>query len=215
MYDLLIFDFDGTLVDTAPDIAYHANAVLKKYRFKTRSLSAVKKAIGHGVHELLKDLGFEGNEAALEAAVLEFKKKYTQEPVLTTTPYPHVRRMLSGPLKGVRKAIITNKPQALTDKILDRLGLGKFFELVIGEGGDFPRKPDPASACHAMRHFKARPDRTVLIGDSRVDYDTAGEAGIGFIHVRYGYDVAFRPEKVRKAESAADWLKALNKERKK
>lgn len=211
----MIFDFDGTLVDTAPDIAYHANAVLKKYRFKTRSLSAVKKAIGHGVHELLKDLGFEGNEAALEAAVLEFKKKYTQEPVLTTTPYPHVRRMLSGPLKKIRKTIITNKPQALTDKILDHLDLGKFFELVIGEGGEYPRKPDPASVRHTLRRFKARPERTVLIGDSQVDYDTADRAGIDFIHVRYGYDVSFRPQKVRRVESAADWLKALNAERKK
>ncbi len=215
MYDLLIFDFDGTLVDTAPDIAYHANAVLKKYRFKSRPLATVKKAIGHGVHELLKDLGFEGDQDALEEAVADFKKKYFKEPVITTKAYPHVRRMLSGPLKKFKKVIVTNKPQDLTDKILDRLDLKKFFEAVVGEGGDFPRKPDPASVRHLMRKLEARAERSVLIGDSRVDFDTAGEAGIGFIHVRYGYDIAFRPKKVRMAETAADWLKALNLERKK
>ncbi len=211
----MIFDFDGTLVDTAPDIAYHANAVLKKYRFKSRPLATVKKAIGHGVHELLKELGFEGDEDALEEAVADFKKKYFKEPIITTKAYPHVRRMLSGPLKKFKKAIVTNKPQALTDKILGRLDLEKFFEAVIGEGGDFPRKPDPASVRHLIRKLKAQAERSVLIGDSRVDFDTASNAGIGFIHVRYGYDVAFRPAKVRRVESAVDWLRALNPEGKK
>ncbi len=214
MYELLIFDFDGTLVDTAPDIATHANTVLKKYHFEPRSVAKVKEAIGRGVHELLRDLGLRGDDARLEEAVLFFKKEYTRRPVIRTAPYPYVRKNLEGPLSGIKKAILTNKPQGLTCQILEQLKLGQFFEKVIGEGAGFPCKPDPSSARFVMETLGVRPKKTVLIGDSRVDHDTAKSAGIDFVHVTYGYDLLFRRKSVKSAGSAAEWPVLLNLRRK-
>ena len=208
-YELLIFDFDGTLVDTAPDIATHANTTLVKYRFPRKSLSEVKRAIGQGVHELLKDLGFRGEEDTLDEAVEFFKKEYFRRPVIRTAPYPHVRRHLGGVLKGLSKAIVTNKPQKLTEQILSELGLRHFFDAVIGEGGRFPRKPDPASVEFVMKKLKSVPGRTAFVGDSRVDHQTAKGAGIDFIHVSYGYDFSFRPRSKRSLESAREWSEIL------
>ena len=208
-YELLIFDFDGTLVDTAPDIATHANATLAKYRFPRKGLSEVKKAIGQGVHELLRDLGFRGKEDLLDEAVEFFKKEYFKRPVIQTAPYPHVRRQLGGALKGIRKAIVTNKPHKLTEQILSELELRHFFDAVIGEGGRFPRKPNPASVEFVMKKLRSIPSRTAFIGDSCVDHQTAKSAGIDFIHVSYGYDFSFRPRSRRSLESAREWSKIL------
>lgn len=207
-YELLIFDFDGTLVDTAPDIALHANAVLEENDFPKKNLKQIKKAIGRGVHELLRDLGFKGDEAFLDKAVLDFKKKYSKKPVIQTAPYPYVRENLQGPLKTIKKAIVTNKPHALTMKILKKLGLDGYFDLIIGEGGKFPRKPDPASVRFVMRKLKISPKRTAFVGDSRIDRDTAKNAGIKFVHVSYGYDAAFRPKR-SSIKSAASWPQIL------
>ncbi|HXV18839.1 MAG TPA: HAD hydrolase-like protein, partial [Candidatus Omnitrophota bacterium] len=129
-YKLLVFDFDGTLVDTAPDIALHANDVLKRYGFDCHTVERVKSAVGHGVHELLKGLssGFGGDAAKLEEAVHLFKKLYWAHPVVKTVPYPGVETSLSGPLKVFKKAIVTNKPHELTQKILERLSMKRYFD---------------------------------------------------------------------------------------
>lgn len=213
-YELLIFDFDGTLVDTAPDIAHHANVVLAEYGFATHNLNKVKKAIGRGVHDLFRDLGFQGSDSLLNEAVARFKEEYSKRPVIRTAPYPHVQKNLAGPLKFVKKAIVTNKPQGLTVQILEVVGLASFFDLVIGDGADFPKKPDPASTKFVMRTLRVLPSRTVFIGDSGIDQETAANAGIDFSHVSYGYDASFRPAAGESLKSASEWAKILKKKNK-
>ncbi len=205
-YRLLIFDLDGTLVDTAPDIAHYANRVLERYGFPVKPLDEVKRAIGRGVHDLLRDLGFREEQADLEEAVRSFKELYLVTPVIMTRPYPNVQAMLEGPLRKVAKAIATNKPQGVTDRILERLDLRRHFTAVIGEGAGLPRKPDPASVRRIMEGLGAAPAQTILIGDSVIDHQTARNAGTDFLWMDYGYDRYLeRDPSVRRSSQASAW----------
>jgi phosphoglycolate phosphatase len=206
-YDLILFDFDGTLVDTAPDIAFYANEVLEEFGYRPKSLPEVTRAIGFGVHELLKTLepAFAEDEARLEEAVLLFKTRYTARPVVHSTVYPHVAEMLEGPLRRKKKSIVTNKLTVLTDKILTLLSLRHHFEEVVGDGGGRPVKPDPSAVLAILKTAGVEPAQVILIGDSDVDKRTAAAAGIDFLWMEYGYSDLSADPTVRKAASARDW----------
>lgn len=208
-YELLIFDFDGTLVDTLGDIAFYANGVLEESGFPRASVGQVRRAIGRGVHELLKCLapafGEAGREADLESAVDRFKARYNERPVRETSPFPGVQDMLEGPLRSFKKAIVTNKPQDITDRILKELSLEPFFDICIGMNGGFPAKPAPDSVDHVTRSLRASPSKTLFIGDSAVDGETALTAKVDFAWVSYGYDEAGCWPKVRSFSSAWEW----------
>ena len=209
-YDLLIFDFDGTLVDTAPDIAFHANVVLERLSFQRRSLEQVKKAIGRGVHDLMMTLAppLAKDSVLLEQAVKMFKEKYIHQPVIETVLYPGVRDMVEGPLKDYKKAIVTNKPHELTLQILRLLDLESIFEVVIGMGIEYPPKPNPQSVISVMEQLKSPPSKTILVGDSRIDWQTATNAGISFLRMTYGYDDEPIPGSPASG-SAYDWKSHL------
>jgi phosphoglycolate phosphatase len=208
-YDLILFDFDGTLVDTAPDIAFYANGVLVEFGYPPKSLLEVTHAIGFGVHELLKTLApaFADDSARLEDAVRILKTRYAAGPVVHSTVYPHVAEMLEGPLKNVKKSIVTNKLTVLTDKILTLLSLRDHFDRVIGDGGGRPVKPDPSAALAILNDAGVRPDRAIFVGDSDVDKRTAANAGVDFLWMEYGYSDLSADLTVRKAASAREWAK--------
>ena len=206
-YRLLVFDFDGTLVDTLGDIAYYANSVLTEYGHAPCSLKQARASIGLGVHELLKGVapGFLKNPEKLEEAVTLFKTRYRQKPVRETRPFPHVEEILSGRLSGVKKAIITNKPQDITLMILNDLNLRHYFEEVIGMNAGHPPKPDPSSLLYLIKKSNVSAEQTVYIGDSRIDAQTCLHAGVDFAWMDYGYDGHgdFAPR--FKFSSAGDW----------
>jgi phosphoglycolate phosphatase len=206
-YKLLIFDFDGTLVDTAPDIALYANHVLVEYGHPERTLTEVKKAVGRGVHELLRELApaFGEDPARLESAVALFKKKYWEAPVVRTRPFAGVVDMLSGPLGPFYKAIVTNKPHGLTLKILSELSLSRFFRAVIGLDREFPAKPDPASALNVIETCGVTRAETLFVGDSYIDAETCGNAGIDFAWVDWGYDRLNGHKAAFRFSSPLDW----------
>ena len=211
-YELIVFDFDGTLVDTVGDIAYHANTVLADYGYPKKSVARVQKAIGWGVHELLKLLapGFEKDAEKLEAAVNLFKKRYKQKPVLKTDAFPGVRAALEGPLKKTKKAIVTNKPQDITELILKKLKLSRHFELTIGLHAGFLPKPDPGAMRRVMKILKTSPGNTIFIGDSVVDRRTSKNAKIDFGWVRYGYDdFAAHKKPAIQFRHAGEWEKLV------
>lgn len=209
-YACILFDFDGTLVDTLDDIAAHANAVLEERGLPSRGRSQIQAAVGKGVHELFKALAepFTADAAALEEAVLSFKSRYAAQPVISSRAYPCVREALESWLGPVPKAIVTNKPADLTRSILERLGLARHFPVLVGLG-DFAPKPDPAGVFHALEAVGARPERSVLIGDSRVDYETARNAGTAFVWAEYGYD-DLSGVSVPSVSSPCQWARALS-----
>ena len=206
-YRLLLFDLDGTLVDTVADITYYVNEVLVERGLAPVSVPQVKEAIGWGVHELLRILApvFSADPEGLEVATQAFKDRYRLRPVLETRPFPGVVEVLEGPLKNTAKAIVTNKPQDIALRVLEKLGIKRHFEHVIGTLGDFPPKPDPASSLYLMRRFGTAPESTVYIGDSGVDAETSAAAGIDFGWVEYGYQSSggFTPR--FRFSNAAEW----------
>jgi phosphoglycolate phosphatase len=206
-YDLLIFDFDGTLVNTIADIAFYANLTLAHYGYASQTVQTVQEAVGWGVHELLKKLqpDFELDKARLEEAVSFFKDNYQAWPVRSSVPYPFVREMLEGPLCDLKKAIVTNKPQDITNAILKELNLLASFDIVIGIQAGFPPKPDPSGVNHVLRVLSVFPEKTLFIGDSAIDGQTSRNAGIDFGWVDYGYDAQGSEGSLLRFSGAGDW----------
>lgn len=210
-YQLVLFDFDGTLVDTVRDIARHANDTLRSYGHPEASVEDVKLAIGLGVHELFRTLApaLAEDAAVWESAVQAFRAAYRKEPVIDSAMFPSVEEVLKGPLRPVKKAVVTNKPQDVTLQIMDKLGMRGHFLEVIGMHAGYPAKPDPASTRHLMDRFAAPAERTVYVGDSLVDADTSRAAGIDFAWVDYGYQVLERSIPKWCFSNAREWAQLV------
>ena len=214
-FKLLIFDFDGTLVDTAPDIHQSVNVVLKDLGAQPRSLEEVKGVIGFGIRYLMRELlksdgSVKVDDALVEKAASSFREHYEAHLVEETQVYPKVLEVLSGPLKPFHKAVVTNKPHHLTEKILKTLSLDSFFDPVIGTGLSFPPKPEADAVEAAMAMHGVKPDETLLIGDSAVDYETARKAGIHFAWVTYGYDTINPSKEMIVFQSPWEWRVLTN-----
>ncbi len=209
-YEAILFDFDGTLVDTASDIAHYANIVLERNGFRARTLEEVKRAVGRGVHELLQTLAPDFNPTSLEKAVEEFKTMYREDPASRSKPFEGVEELLGGPLKNLRKAICTNKPQDITEQILKALKIDSHFDLCVGLFSGFPAKPDPASANHILETLGLNHQTTLFIGDSYIDGFTAANCKLDFGYCTYGYDSAEESSPMWIFNKPADWMIAID-----
>lgn len=214
-YSLAIFDFDGTLIDTAPDIAKLMNAILvHEHGMNESTLEDVKSSIGWGVHELVEKLAakqsFSFDRSTVEAIVTEFKSQYRINPVDLSRPYDGVVDMLSGDLSGIKKCIVTNKPHDITIQILELLDMSCFFESVIGMGSGFAPKPDPSGILKVMDGCCADPKDTVFIGDSNIDLNAAQRAGIDFVWMEYGYDTIPETKPTFTFSSAHQWRSLID-----
>ncbi len=185
--DALLFDLDGTLVDTLPDLQSALNELLRGLGRRELRADEVREMIGDGTRALVqRALATTGAGADLDAAHRRFLQIYEAAPTRLSRLYPGVEetlRRLHG--SGSRLAICTNKPQCATLQILEDLQIARYFDLVVG-GDIVPfRKPDP-------RHLLAALDRlgasaAVMIGDNENDYAAARSAGVPVILMRYGY----------------------------
>ena len=212
-WKLVIFDLDGTLVDTAPDIAACANAVLAEEGRKPRSLKEVYTSIGMGVHELFRRLlpdepGL--GDHVIERMSLRFKSLYADRIAVDSQPYPGVREMLEGPLAAIDKAIVTNKPHVLSVKLLDALDLSGHFRRVIGMHNGFAAKPDPAGVRDVLVTLGCQAERAILVGDSSIDCETARNAGIDFAWVSYGYEDVKPRSAARIFNQASEWREIVD-----
>lgn len=187
---LVIFDLDGTLIDSAADLAHAVNGMLSALGREPLEIGAVRGMIGDGMGKLV--------ERALAARALDglapaeaqrmVLSLYQAEPVRTTAPYPGVPAALEQlRAAGLRLAVCTNKPAELAETILARLDLAEFFTQVVG-GDSLPfRKPDPRMLQAVLAHYSATPRDALMVGDSEVDAATAAAAGVPMILMRYGY----------------------------
>ncbi len=189
-YDLLVFDLDGTLVDSAADISASLNRTLARLGRERIPHEKVLAAIGSGVRKLIERVTTPPIEPVMEA----FLEHYADHLLDETALFPGVEETLSK-LKG-RKIVLSNKPSAMSKTIVDGLGIAKHFEAVYG-GDSFPvRKPDPE--CWKLATKGAR---AVMIGDSGTDVQTAKNAGAASIAVTYGY---FKPGELDAADHRID-----------
>ena len=187
---IILFDLDGTLIDSAPDLVGTLNIILKRHGRTTLTISAVKKLVGNGARALL-ERGFKETGAPaenLDALTVEFIETYVPNCAVLSRPFSGVIETLDTfANSGYRMAVCTNKPQAPSETILTKLGLMQYFEVVVG-GDLFPmRKPDPQHLLGALQLMDAPENPAIMVGDSYNDVASARNAGMPVIVVTYGY----------------------------
>ena len=197
MLKLLIFDLDGTLADTSKDITDAVNYAVKPFGVKPLSISEIKAMVGSGITKLIESLipphppippslMGDNREVAKEEAVKRFLEYYSIHLLDYTKPYPQVKETLSK-IEAYKKAVISNKREVLSKKVLEGLGLLKFFDVVLGSDSVPERKPSPVPIFELLKRFGVSKDEAVIIGDSNYDIEAGRAAGIKTIAVTYGY----------------------------
>ena len=189
---LIVFDLDGTLVDSLADIAAALNGALARLSPGTPGLAvdAVRPLVGSGARELVaRALPRVGLDAPIEEALAAFVECYRAGLLNETRPYPGVVAGLDR-LRNRTLAVLTNKPGDMSRAILSGLGLADRFVRIYG-GGDVPgRKPDPAGLERLLVETRTPVASALLVGDSAVDVRTARNGGVAIAGVSYGFDPA-------------------------
>jgi phosphoglycolate phosphatase len=193
---LLIFDLDGTLVDSRIDLANSVNAMLRHYQRPELPLEVIASYIGNGAPMLVRrSLGDPDDETFVQEALLYFMSYYREHKLDTTYVYEGITDSLDlirasrngeSPGTAPQMAVLSNKPVVPSRGIVDALGLGQYFFQVYGGNSFHTKKPDPAGVQALLQESGARPQETVIIGDSDVDILTARNAGAYSIGVTYG-----------------------------
>ncbi len=189
---LIIFDLDGTLIDSEVDLAAAVNAMLRHYGRKELPLEVIDTYIGDGAPMLIRRaLGDPADREFLQEALNYFLHYYREHKLDNTRPYDGISKMLhqASQSDGVPRklAVLTNKPVRVSRDILAGLGLADFFTQVYGGNSFETKKPDPLGANTLMREAGAAPGETVMVGDSGVDVLTARNAGLWSVGVTYGF----------------------------
>ena len=187
--DLVIFDSDGTLVDTAPDIASALEATVAGVGVAAPPLDVVKTMVGDGARELIRRaLAAAGADGDLDALFADFLAHYQAHVSDRSAAYPGVTEALDVlDAANVPYAVITNKPGDIARRLLQDLSLANRFVAVIGDGDGFPRKPDPGAALELIASAGTQPARTAVVGDGLPDVRLARTLGARAIAAAWGY----------------------------
>ncbi len=190
-FKALIFDLDGTLIDSAPDMADAVNLYLEAKGWPRQKTSYVERFIGHGPRRLLmdmfSDLHLPTDDASIDAAHTAFMAHYWDAPTRRTRFYPNVKAdLLALHNAGITLGLCTNKPQALTLRILDQLAIGPLFSAVVGADAVPACKPDPGHLLAVAAKMGLETGRWAYIGDSGIDQATAKATGAPFFVVPWG-----------------------------
>jgi phosphoglycolate phosphatase len=188
MRPLIAFDLDGTLVDSARDLAESANLMLAEYGAAPLASLDVAGMVGDGAARLVaRALKASGVQVRRSEALDRFLAIYAERMLVHTRPYAGVSEALTMAASRGSLAVLTNKPQALSRRLLDAFNLSRAFTWLVGGDGPFPRKPDPAGLLHLISAAGASPATTLMVGDSMIDVETARRAGAAVCVARYGF----------------------------
>lgn len=205
MIQLLIFDLDGTLADTGQDITNALNYALKPFRVREYSLEETKAMVGSGISRLLESLippdanspdGERGNPK--DIATSRFLDYYDNHLIDNTVIYPFVKETLSQ-LNGYTKAVLSNKREIYSKRVLEGLGILGYFDCVLGSDSVQEKKPSPVPILDLLEQYHVSEEEALIIGDSNYDVEAGMAAGIRVVGVTYG----FRPQK---ALEGADFI---------
>ena len=185
---LFVFDLDGTLVDSAQDLADAGNAVLEVYGRPALPRDQVVAMVGDGARELVRRLIAAGGiQTPLDEALARFLECYDERLLTTTRPYDGVFATLEALMPVARLAVLTNKPEAATLRLLDGLELRRYFSDVIGGDTPYGRKPDPAGLFALLARADVPNENALMVGDSMNDLLVAEAAAVPMCFARYGF----------------------------
>jgi len=209
---LIVFDLDGTLVDSRRDLATSVNALLVACGARALPERAVGMMVGEGVQTLVaRAFAAAGREPPADA-IDRFLAIYNAHLLDETRPYPGMVHVLQTLMDRAVLAVLTNKPRFATQQILAGLDLTRYFpdDRVIGGDGPFARKPDPSGLRHLIAGTTATPATTTLVGDSAIDWRTARNAAARACLVRYGFGFESIPvDQLESGEIVVDTPAAL------
>jgi phosphoglycolate phosphatase len=207
---LIVFDLDGTLVDSVGDLHRALNLTLAECGCQPLALGQVRTMIGDGVGQLIaRALVATGCRVDPKVAVQRYLAHYEADPTACTSVYPGVRSTLETlRSQGKTLAVLTNKLTRSTELVLEQLALAPYFARVVS-GDSLPyRKPDPRALLDIVEGFGVRPDTSLMVGDSEVDAETAQAARVPFVLMTYGYH-RIPPAEIVSAAALADFAALL------
>lgn len=196
-----IFDLDGTLVDTLKSIAYFGNSALEQFGFPPIEADRYRELVGKGakrlVHDMLKESGNDKEENFHRVYPL-YHDSYDQNPLHLAAPYRGIPELLEElKRRGIKLAILSNKPHSATEQIATALFGAGCFDLIYGQREGVPLKPDPTAVHAILAELSVAPDEAVYVGDTATDMKTGKNAGLCTVGVLWG----FREEPELRAEA--------------
>ena len=191
MKNLVIFDLDGTLLNTIEDLAEAVNHVLELRGFPLHTVSEYRRMVGHGIRNLIRQAlppTMEVKDAYVEACVADFKAYYSAHIDVHTQPYPGMVELLNElHAKGVKLAVASNKFQGGTEHLIHEFFPDVDFVAILGNRDGFPLKPAPEVVEEVLAKAGVLKEAAVMVGDSPTDMQTAANGGIKAIAVSWGY----------------------------
>ncbi|MFQ5579099.1 MAG: HAD family hydrolase [Nitrospiria bacterium] len=184
--ELLIFDLDGTLIDSKRDIAKSVNLTFRDLGLPEKPNETIYGYVGNGVRKLILDAVESTDMRLVDRALEVFRAHYLEHLLDETSLYPGIRDVLVH-FHQTKMAIVTNKPHVYTEKILEGLGVDKAFDLIIGSEPDTRLKPHPEMILKTLETLDASTSEAVMIGDSLNDIYAARSAGVRSCAVSYGF----------------------------
>jgi phosphoglycolate phosphatase len=206
-FSLIVFDLDGTLVDSRKDIADAANLLLESCDAVPLPEDTIGRMVGDGAATLVARAFVAVGQTPPPDALARFLDLYGRRLLAHTRPYPHIPEVLEALSRRTPLAVLTNKPIAATREILSGLDLARPFPAgrVFGGDGPLPRKPEPAGLLRLAADAGVDPGTTVLVGDSVIDWRTARNAGSRICLARYGFGFqTFPVERITPDDLSAD-----------
>ena len=183
---LIMFDLDGTLVDTSRDITNALNYALKPYGLGNLAVEDTIKLVGEGLTRLIEKVLGDKKIHLKNVISKRFLDHYSEHLIDYSRAYPRVRETLEM-LNGYKKAVISNKREYLSKKLLEKLDLLKYFNLVIGSDTTSEKKPSEVPVILAITRLGVSPGESIIVGDSNYDIEAGKKAGVKTVAVTYGY----------------------------
>lgn len=183
---LILYDLDGTLVDTQEDIAQAVNHALRALGRSPLARDRVRRAVGHGLHELMGQCLDTTDPRRIEEGIARFRVYYAEHLTDHSRLYPHVKELLEY-FRDRTQVVLTNKPNPFAGDVLRALGVEGYFADIIAADDGFPNKPDPAAVTAMQQKIGATAAQTLLIGDSEIDLEVGRRAGIQTAIVAQGF----------------------------
>lgn len=187
MINTIIFDLDGTLVDSLVDLANTTNQILQEYNYPTYPVDKYRHFVGNGIIKLIERVLPQGNKEKVTEFKKRFDQLYEQKCLENTKPYPGIKELINDLVnKGYNLAVVTNKPHDHAVKIVKTL-FPDCFDYVFGNNPLQPKKPDPCLTNLAINLLDVKKNQVVYIGDSDVDMQTALNTKVKSIGVAWGF----------------------------